>query len=93
MTTRTLPTAPLPSGASPTPRTNRTGGRIRALVAALAAWRRKRALADQTFGASRDLAGLSCHVLRDIGVRDTGFLHAGALEYPRTSALDLEIRG
>jgi uncharacterized protein YjiS (DUF1127 family) len=93
MTTRTLPTASRPSTRSAPSLTDRIGDHLRALVAAFAAWRRKRALEDQAIRASRELAGLSSHVLRDIGACDAGSARAGAVEYPRRSALDLEIRG
>jgi hypothetical protein len=92
MTTQTLPTAALPADRSPTSLTSRIGRRLRALGAALAAWRRERALAKRTFHESRELAGLSSHVLRDIGC-DAGASRASGFESLRTSALDLEIRG
>jgi len=86
MTTHTLP-------ATPTSLPRRIGRRVRALVEALAAWRRKRAIEDRTIRASRKLAELSCHVLRDIGMNDAGFPRACAGEPRRLSAIDLEIRG
>jgi uncharacterized protein YjiS (DUF1127 family) len=93
MTTQTLPTAARPADRGAASLTNRIGRRLRALVAALAAWRHRRALERRTFRASHELAGLSSHVLRDIGARDVDVARASAFDSPRTSVLDLEIRG
>jgi hypothetical protein len=93
MHTHTLPTAPRSPRGRAAPLAVRIGQRLRALVAALIAWRRARALQSDGVRAGRELAGLSGHVLRDIGEHDAAMPRAGAVEYPRHSALDLEIRG
>jgi len=82
-----------PSRAQGTDFSPRIVERLRAAFAALAAWRRNRALAHQSLCARHELAGLSAHVLRDIGARDGALSRTGTSADARTSALDLEIRG
>ena len=64
------------------------GERLRAVAAAWTTWRQRRTAAAQALRSDRDLAALSAHVLRDIGVRDTQCERAVF-----GSPLDFEIRG
>ncbi len=93
MNTHTLPTAPVCPQSRVAPVAVRIGRRLGALVAALIAWRRARALENEAIRAGRELAGLSGHVLRDIGEHDAAMPRGCAVEHHRHSALDLEMRG
>ena len=63
------------------------------LWATLTAWWRLRTRERQTLRAHRELAGLSGHVLRDIGVCDGCALRACDFTHRGAAAMDMEIRG
>ena len=69
------------------------GSRWRAVLQSLAAWNRRRRVADRALHANREFAELSAHVLRDIGVRDSVVHGPVACVEPHGLALDFEIRG
>ena len=89
MSTHTLSTAPLPQRIRTTPAASDASAPTSAF-AALAAWWRRRVAARQALKADRELAGLSAHVLRDIGACDAAPSRADA--HAAYSAIDLEMR-
>jgi hypothetical protein len=73
--------------------TRAAGRRLLSHWAALTAWWRLGARERQALRAHRELAGLSGHVLRDIGVCDGCALRACAFTHRGAAAMDMEIRG
>jgi len=89
MSPHTLSTAPLSQRIRTTPAASEGSAPI-SVFAALAAWWRRRAAERQALRADRELAGLSAHVLRDIGVCEAAPSRADARA--ANSAIDLEMR-
>ena len=93
MNTHTLSTASVSQQSRVVPVAVRIGRRLGALVAAFIAWRRVRAAENEAIRAGRELAGLSAHVLRDIGEHDAAMPRGCTDGHHRHSAIDLEMRG